>query len=223
MTSSRRRWSWTLAAGTLCAVLVAGTAGAAPLSIVSAQLTSHTASVSIAPSTCTLNSASADSYVYELLPLVNFGNDANLDVQSMLSGNKRTFVRFDLAGCSIPANSLIVSASLDLFMFTAPVASRTYEARRVAAAWTETGVTWLNQPAVAGSATSSVMTGTTPNVTLSWNVTADVQAFVDGTANNGWRVHDQAESSALARQAQFRSAEFATASQQPILSISFFP
>jgi len=157
------------------------------------------------------------------LPLLNFGSDANLDVRSMLLDNKRTFVQFDLSGCSIPASALITTANLDLFMFTAPATSATYEARQVTASWTETGLTWLNQPAVAAAPTSSVATGTTPNVTLSWNVTADVQAFVSGTANNGWRIHDQAEGAALARQAQFRSAEFGTASQQPVLSITYFP
>ena len=90
-------------------------------------------------------------------------------------------------------------------------------------AWTETGVTWTNQPAVAASATSSVVTGTTSNVTLTWTVTADVQAFVDGTTNRGWRLIDQTESSGAARLGQFRSAEFGTASQRPVLEVTYYP
>jgi hypothetical protein len=219
----RPRWRWTLAAALVGAGLAAGAAAAATLIVSSESLTTHDASVSIAPSTCTLNSADADSYVSELLPILNFGNDPNLDVRSMVLDNKRTFVRFAITGCAIPANALVTSASLNLFMFTAPGTSATLEARRVTASWTETGITWTNQPAVAATATSSTATGTTPNVTLSWNVTADVQAFVDGTSNNGWRIHDQTESSLTTREAQFRSAEFGTASQQPILSITYFP
>lgn len=212
-----------LAAALVGTGLVVGAAAAATLGVSSGQLTTHAAAVSITPSTCTLNSADADSYVSELLPVLNFGSDPNLDVRSSVLDNKRTFVRFALTGCAIPPNALVTSASLNLFMFTAPGTSAALEARNVSASWTETGITWLNQPAVAATATSSAATGTTPNVTLSWNVTADVQAFVDGTPNNGWRIHDQTESSLTTREAQFRSAEFGTASQQPILSITYFP
>jgi hypothetical protein len=60
-------------------------------------------------------------------------------------------------------------------------------------------------------------------VTLSWDVTADVQAFVDGTADNGWRINDQTEGSATARTGQFRSAEYGTVSQRPILEVSYYP
>ena len=107
-------------------------------------------------------------------------------------------------------------------MFTAPTASRTYEAHLVSAAWTETGVTWTNQPAV-GTLTASTATGTTANVTLTWAVTADVQAFVDGTTNRGWRIKDQTESSAPTRNAVFRSAEYGTASQRPVLEVTYYP
>ncbi len=93
----------------------------------------------------------------------------------------------------------------------------------MSASWTETGITWTNQPAVAASATSSVVTGTTSNVTLTWAVTADVQAYVDGTANNGWRIKDLTENSSTARTGQFRSAEYGTASQRPILEITYYP
>lgn len=222
MTALRRR-TWILAAAIIGTGLAAGTALAATLGVSPQQLTVHTAAVSIDPITCTLNSADADSYVYELNPLTNFGSAANLDVRSQLLNNKRSFVMFNLASCAIPAGALITAASLDLFMFTAPAVGTTYDARQVTGSWTEAGVTWLNQPTVAASATASVATGTTAGVTLSWNVSSDVQAFVDGTANNGWRIGDVTESSVTSREGQFRSAEFGTASQQPILSVTYYP
>ncbi|MGH3065320.1 MAG: DNRLRE domain-containing protein [Gaiellaceae bacterium] len=193
------------------------------MGVSSTKLTTSTGAASIAATTCTLSAADADSYVNEASTGSNFGTATILDVRSSSSGDRRVFARFSLTSCSIPANSLIATANLKLFMSTAPSASRTYDAHRVSASWTETGVTWTNQPAVAASATSSVATGTTSNVTLTWAVTTDVQAFVDGTANNGWRIKDRTENSSTARSSSFRSAEYGTASQRPILEITYYP
>ncbi len=212
-----------LAAAVVSVLLGAGVGLAAALGVVSKPVTVHTAAASISPTTCTLNAANNDSYADQLNPGSNLGSSTTLDVRSFSgSRNKRTFVQFSLASCSIPANSLITGASLSLFMYTAPTATRNYEARRVSASWTEGVITWTNQPAVA-SPTSTIATGTTSNVTLTWPVTADVQAFVDGTANNGWRIGDQTESSTTSRQGQFRSAEHGTASQRPVLAITYYP
>ena len=214
-----------LVAGALLAVLLgAGVAVAATLGVSSTKLTTSTGASSIAPTTCTLGAADADSYADQATAGTNYGTATNLDVRSQSSSrNRRTFVQLNLGACSIPANALITSASLKLFLYAAPTQSRTYEVHRVTGAWTETGVTWTNQPAVAASATSSVATGTTSNVTLTWTVTADVQAFVDGTTNRGWRLIDQTESSGAARLGQFRSAEFGTASSRPVLEVTYYP
>jgi len=218
------RRSWTLAAVVLFAILVSGAAMAATLAVTSEQVTVYTSVVSIPPTTCTLSAADTDSYVSETGLFTNFGTAANLDVRSALVSNKRALAQFGLAPCSIPANSLVTAASLELYMFAAPTISRTYDAHGVTASWTESGVTWINQPAVGASATATVATGTTSNVVLTWNVTPDVQAFVDGTTvNNGWRIGDRAEGSLTSREAQFRSAEYATASQRPTLTITYYP
>ena len=212
-----------VAGALLVALLGAGVAVAATLGVSSTKLTTSTAASSIAPTTCTLSAADADSYVDQASTGSSFGTATSFEVRSQSSSrNRRAFVQFSLAACSIPANALITAASLKLFMFTAPTASRTYEAHLVSAAWTETGVTWTNQPAV-GTLTASTATGTTANVTLTWAVTADVQAFVDGTTNRGWRIKDQTESSAPTRNAVFRSAEYGTASQRPVLEVTYYP
>lgn len=212
-----------LGAGAFVIVLATGVALAATIGVSSTKLTTSTRAASIAATTCTLSAADADSYVNEASAGSNFGTATTLDVRSSSAGDRRVFVQFSLTTCSIPANSLITAANLKLRMYAAPTASRTYEAHRVSASWTETGITWTNQPAVAASATSSVVTGTTSNVTLTWAVTADVQAYVDGTANNGWRIKDLTENSSTARTGQFRSAEYGTASQRPILEITYYP
>jgi hypothetical protein len=178
--------------------------------------------VTIAPTTCTPAPA-ADSHVSELLLLSNFGTSATLDVRSLLLDNARAFVRFDIGSCSIPGNALVVGASLELRLLTAPSASRTHDVYRTTAAWTETGVTWSNQPGVAGTATASAEAGTAPNVTLTWDVTTDVRAFVSGTANHGWRLSDRTESSVTSRAAQYGSRQHGTPGSRPMLSITYFP
>lgn len=208
--------------------LLAGTFGvgvavAASLGVTSAKLTVSTYASSIAATTCSLNAANNDSYVNQASASSNFGSATTLNVRSSTSANMRAFVQFSLTACAIPANSLISAATLNLYMPSAPAVTRIYDVHRVAASWTESAVTWANQPATAVAGTASVVTGTTSNVTLTWDVKTDVQAFVDGTTNNGWRVKDQTESSATARTGQFRSAEYGTVSQRPVLDVTYYP
>jgi hypothetical protein len=213
---------WTLAV-VVAAGLVAGTAAAAPLGVTSAQLTVDSEAVSLTPTTCTLDAAAADSYVSETELLANFGTATTLEVRALLLGNRRTFVRFDLGGCSISSGARVTSATLGLYMTSAPSAGRTQEARRVTAVWTEGGITWASQPLVALTPTATTTTGTTSGVRLTWEVTSDVQAFVDGTTNHGWRVADTGEGSVAERRAVFSSAENGAASERPTLTISYFP
>jgi hypothetical protein len=208
----------------LTSVFGVGVALAATLAVTSSTLTVSTGASSISVTTCSLNAAPNDTYASQSAPSSNFGTATTLNVRSSLTQNMRAFVQFDLAPCSIPANALVTGASLKLFLNSAPSASRTYDAHRVTSTWAEGTLTWANQPTVAAPATSSVATGTTSNVTLTWMVTSDVQAFLDGTASNfGWRIKDQTEDSATARTAQLRSAEFGTVSQRPILDLSYYP
>jgi acid phosphatase type 7 len=174
---------------------------------------------------CTLRAATADTYVNQASTGTNYGTATTFFVRSQnLNRNQRAFVRFDLASCFIPATAEVITARLSLHMSTAPTANRTYQARRVTASWTETGITWANQAAVAGSATSTTTTGTVSGVRLEWDVAADVSSFVNGSlVNNGWRIADSAESSAAARTATFSSDEHGTASQRPRLTITYYP
>ena len=214
-----------LGAGALTALVATGIGFAALLGVTSESVTVHTAASSISPTICTLSAADADSYVSSGSTSSNFGSATTLNVQAsgVLGSDMRTFVEFSLSSCSIPASSLVTAASLELYLYGAPNAGRTYDVHRVTASWTETGITWNNQPGTVASATASVSTGTTNNVTLTWDVTSDVQAFVDGTANNGWRIRDQDENPLLTQLGQFRSAEHGTASQRPILQITYYP
>ena len=101
----------------------------------------------------------------------------------------RAFVAFTLP--ATPAGCTLTGATLQLTVTLAGTSGRTYSAYRAAAAWTEGGLTWANQPATTGTAsnTPSVSSG---NVT--WNVLSQVQAQYSGT-NYGFVVRDSNEAS----------------------------
>jgi hypothetical protein len=137
-----------------------------------------------APGTQTLT-AVADSHVRQSNANTNYGTRTTMQVRAA-NNNRRSLVRFTLP--AIPNRCTVTAATLRLYV-TAATAGRTYQAFRAAAAWTETGVTWNNQPATAGTAATVVTTGT-PGW-LQWTVTSQVQAMYP--TNNGFVIRDQTE------------------------------
>jgi hypothetical protein len=223
-----RRWRWLLSIVAASLLLGSGVGLAASLAVTSNKLTTSTIVAAVPISTCTVT-PSADSYVDQatLQQGSNFGGVTPLQVESsqtlaLLPTNKRSFVKFDLSSCSIPAVAAVQSATLSVYLSTAPNQSRTWNIDRVTAAWTEGAITWSNQPASTSS--TSVTTGTTSNVTLQATVTSDVQSFVSGSqTNNGWRFSDSVENSSTARNGQFKSREASPPAQRPTLVVNYYP
>jgi acid phosphatase type 7 len=215
-----------LAAGAI-AVAASATGFASSLALTPRPLTVYVAPSTIPISTCALSAPVADTYADQGSSGSNFGSATELHVRSgttllLLAANKRTFVRFDLSSCAVPADARVLSARMKLFMSTAPSATRTYRAHRITGSWAETSLDWVNQPGVAGSPTASVATGATANVPLEWDVLADVGAFVAGSVtNHGWRVSDAIESNT--GEGRFSSREHATASRRPSLVVTYYP
>lgn len=167
----------------------------------------------------------ADSYVSEVSPNSNYGGSGKLQVRSKNCSNplenKRTFIKFDF---HFPEGTVINSAVLKLYMKDAPSKSRTYELKKVLESWKErdpNGIDWNNQPSV-GDLTDSVATGDSNPKWLEWDVTRDVQKFVDGTYSNyGWRINDSIESEHTGFQGKFYSRESNDTDKRPILEITF--
>jgi hypothetical protein len=140
----------------------------------------------------------ADSWIMDKDPGKNFGSDSILKVVAKNGENSRALLRFALP--ALPAGCQITGAELQLRNASAKP-GRTIQVFQVAGAWTETGVTWANQPATAGPpATAPSASGT-----MRWNVTAQVQGMYGG-ANHGFLVRDAAEGSGDTEQ-QFHSRE----------------
>ena len=162
----------------------------------------------------------ADTYAREFKPNDNHGTLTVMQVGSWLATkDERSFAQFDVS--SIPAGSTVDSATLTLCATAVPGATRTYDAHRVTASWVETTLTWNNQPSVAASATDSVTTPAAPGC-MAWTVTSDVQLWVDGTANNGWRVSDSVEGQGTKYITKFRTREdTAVPAEQPTLDVTY--
>ncbi|MCX6463889.1 MAG: DNRLRE domain-containing protein [Pseudonocardiales bacterium] len=128
--------------------------------------------------------ADRDAWIEEKDPGKNYGTDSVLKVRAKPGEHSRALVRFALP--AVPAGCQIVGAELRV-RDGSPVGGRTIGVLRVNGAWTESGVTWANQPATTGGAVTAV----TPSgaATMTWDVTAMVQAQATGT-NHGFLLRD---------------------------------
>lgn len=114
-----------------------------------------------------------DSYVDQANPDLNYGSDPHLEVASMIGGNRRTYMEFDVS--TVPENMDIVSSKIYAYFYWGSgfVALRDndvmIEARAVRDdSWSEATVTWNNAPAVE-EILESVQIGTWKNWKW-WNI-----------------------------------------------------
>jgi hypothetical protein len=154
-------------------------------------------------------------------PDANNGTLAEMNVDGDPTQTNRAFVRFDVS--SIPAGSTVGHATLKLCFASDPgteAVGRTHELRLVTSSWTETGVTWNNQPTVSATVTASI---TVPSGAqcVSFTVTADVQAWVDGAANYGWRLADQDEVTPDSYLTTYAARENGSPGQRPNLNVPY--
>jgi hypothetical protein len=95
---------------------------------------------------------------------------------------------------------------------------RVHELHLVTGSWSETALTWDNAPSVSSTVTASITVPSGPQC-LTFDVTGDVQGWVDGAANHGWSLRVQTESGN--HWVQYATREHGTASERPALDISY--
>ena len=212
-------------------------ASAASLALTSQALTPYqTCTVTATPATAT---AVTDATVRQGSPTLNFGTLTSNNVSSGSAINQRTYLQFDLTTCSpaIPASAVIRLGTLRLYLTALPAVCRTIDLFASTASWTETGITWNNQPFGAGinnppsgSRSGSFTAGTpvgcqnrtTGSYLVGGTVTSDVSNFVAGSVTNfGWMLRDDVEGSATTRTVTFSSKELATVAQLPQLVVTY--
>jgi hypothetical protein len=232
--SARRRG---LVAALLAAIAAPLAASAATLSLTSQHLTTTATCALVSyPKTTTY---STDSFVNQASAAQNNGTATSVTLQSKASQNQRIYVRFDLTSCLFapPSGAIVRTATLRMLETGAlPNVCRTYDVFRNTTAWGETTITWTNQPAgttanVPASAgrTSSQDLGSPTTCAnhaattyVNWDVTADVSAFLGGTAtNDGWMIRDDVEDAAPAVKVNFFARDQNTLIDAPQLLITY--
>ncbi len=125
----------------------------------------------------------------EFMKIKNF-NGWFLDDDNQMDG----LIKFDVT--SIPTGSTIVSAKLYLYYYdydyNNPDAHSVLELYRMTSNWNEDTVTWNTRPVNSVFKTSATVPSSF--AWIDWDVTSDIQNFVDGTVSNyGWKIHDSYE------------------------------
>ena len=162
--------------------------------------------------------ATEDTHADQKKPTTNYGTDTTMEVDPKTAAANRSFVLFDVS--TIPAGSTVNTATLTLCA-TSGNSGRTHDAFRVTASWTETGVTWNAMPSVAASATASIAAPSTAGC-VTWSIASDVQLWVDGTANYGWRITDAGEPQQGSNGIIYRTSEEAVVTtERPKLDVNY--
>jgi hypothetical protein len=149
--------------------------------------------------------AREDTYTSQGNAGARHGSGGSLTVNAA-PGERRTYVKFDVA--AIPAGSTEVSAVLRLRASAS--SSATFTAYRVSSAWTQSALTWNNQPAL-GSTVASVN-----GVTSGQDSDFDVSSYVTGNGTFALVV------TSSGTQARFTSRE-STAGVPPQLVLTWTP
>lgn len=211
-------------------------ASAASLSLASQNLTPYrTCTVSATPTSTT---AVADASVRQGSATSNFGTATTNNVATGNGQNRRLYLRFDLSVCTpaIASTATIRLATLRIYMSAVPTSCRTIDVFRVTTTWTETGLTWNNQPfgttinnPASGTASDTFSVGTPAgcgNLAAGYVtgaiVTTDVAAWVAGTASNfGLMLRDDIEGAASTVTSTYAAKELGTIAQIPQLVVTY--
>ena len=183
--------------------------------------------------------AVADAYILELTPDFNTGTETSTIVgeigPSGADDIRRGLMRFELTG--IPAGSTVNSVSLQVKVVKTPSfpVNSTFDVRRLLQSWTELDVTWNSrlpstawgQPGAEGGSDCNATASSTVFVTgigtytfpSSTALVADVQGWVNSSANNfGWLMVSENESTPRTAR-HFGTRE--DAANQPVLTVRY--
>jgi hypothetical protein len=200
----------TLAIGT-------GVGFAATLGIGSNHL--GTGSQTLTKGTCTVTGAT-DTFVNEGAKTTSYSTSTTLDLIPDTSSRKWSFLDFDLSSCALPTTAGADSATLSLYLTNAPSNSFTLTLAQVASPWA-TSLTWNGAQSLSyAGATTTTTVGTSTGVWVNFTVTGDVDDFIKGGANNGWRIVESGTThNATQDLTQFSSSDATT--NKPKLVINY--
>ena len=155
----------------------------------------------------------ADAHTRDVVPNENNGPSETIWIgrgSFWGLGNVRTFVRFDVLDL-LPGNpNAILGATLSAYQFDSEPAAGGLDTNvhHVLANWSESTVTWANQPAFDPRVWATAQTGSSGvRGWIDWNVTALVQDQVTRQSHLGWMFKNAIESAGASRLGYFHSRE----------------
>ena len=165
-----------------------------------------------------LSPPTKDSDVNENLPYNNYGDATHLIIMKKSPElNYRILLEFDIS--SVPAGAEILSAELRLRASSQSGYPMTQVVSRIVGAWTEMGVTWLNQPAV----TTLHQLTIEVSAAIEWKkydvteMTKDARAIGDTV---GFRIKHTVEGGSL-QDMNFHSKESEWIAYHPVLEVVY--
>jgi hypothetical protein len=151
----------------------------------------------------TLN-CNADTYIDEQNSATNYGNASTLLVKSNTNGNARTYIGFPIQ--NIPFGSVIINASLTVYINQSSSSLRKLVIHRVDQQWDEDTMTWENQPWWAQDVDTVTVSPTASQVTF--DVTPVLREYSSmGWPLTGFVIRDEVEW-------DWRSSELSLASKE---------
>lgn len=125
-----------------------------------------------------------DSYVDQSSPTINYGTVTSFYVKNYVTSSQRGYIKYNLS--SIPAGATIDNAVLYLYVDSVLISESVSTYHQVNDSWTETGITWNNQPCPGTGCNATAENTTTVSITgwNSWAVTNMVSnATINGNKN----------------------------------------
>ena len=166
----------------------------------------------------------ADAQVVEGYPADNYGTRTYLYVESAASGtylDERSWMRFDLTGM-VPDGATVTGARLKLYAWKAGSSDMpTVVHGADDDSWSETGITWDNQPTLGGQLDTVTLAAGQTGAWYSWDVTSYVQGELSGDKTASFVVKPVTEGSATTLTYAFESREWSDAVLRPVLEIDY--
>ena len=123
----------------------------------------------------------ADTYAWNTFPVENYGTETTVRISAGDAGANTSVAYFGFDLSAIPPGSTILDADFELYLDNASI-SASYILRAAQSSWSESTLTWANQPGVTG-----LFDQQTHNETSGWkewNAVQPVQEWVAGTRTN---------------------------------------
>jgi hypothetical protein len=164
--------------------------------------------------------AGVDVGAYQAVPGSNYGTNQYLMQNYGNAYECRAYLSFDLSSIS---GASVTLATFDLWVGTGVPNPTNYNfgIYRVTSSWTETGLTWNNQPTYNTSAyDTKLVTGAAGSQTT-WTITTLIQQWVLGTYTNYGLVVCRVDMSNQTPWPYLVSSDYGTANMRPRLTITY--